>query len=416
MVSLYFLFYIFINCYYCFKRIIKGEDELQEVTTEEDDNEIQNEINENLEQLKRVEELLNKAQKINNPSSQKNETKIKQNEERVVPTPPVPSKPSSKLPTKLTKKPVYMNAPFKTEPNLNTFKSKPKTLVKSSSQKSIDSIDSKPQLIEQPKEKISAAKTTKEQETVKSIKETKTNQIEFSLKKDGKELRLPPSTEDSVVKNFRFKQNLSKNRKNETKSRESFREKLEKCCFKQSSPAFLHYLINKLSVIYDKLKDFIKLINSELLEIDENSKDDLNKLKLAQLHSFGEKLKILDVKLGMQVDAINLQIKKNYTFSSSSINIFETKAFKTSNSITYEEEDEEANFSNPISYKNENELKKYFDFKINIIELEFKSLFINFLDDIFLNSDLKENETNYIEKFNLLFGLITDKRSFIVKQ
>jgi hypothetical protein len=159
------------------------------------------------------------------------------------------------------------------------------------------------------------------------------------------------------------------------------------------------------------------LINSELLEIDENSRDDLNKLKLAKLHSFGEKLKILDIKLGMQVDAINLQIKKNYTISSSSINIFETKAFKTSNSITFvEEEAEDANFSYPISYKNENELKKYFDFKINIIELEFKSLFINFLDDIFLNCDFKEDETNYIEKFNLLFGLITDKRSFIVKQ
>ena len=381
---------------------------------------IQNEINENLEQLKRVEELLNKAQKIHNPT--KSEPKIKQNEERVSQPPPPSSKAPSKLPTsstKSTKKSVFMSAPFKTEPNAIMFKAntKPKTtLVKSSSQKSLIDSNAASQQIEPFNEKKITQVVAK---ATKPLKETKINQIEFSLKKDGKQLRLPPSTEDLVVKNFRLKQNLLKNRKNEVKSRENFLERLEKCCFKQSSPAFLHYLINKLSFIYDRLKDFLGLISSELLEIDENSEDELNKLKLAKLHCLGEKLKLLDVKLGIQVEAINLQIIKNYTITTSSINIFETKLFKSSNLSRFETEEGEieATLNYPMSYKNENELKKYFNFKINIIELEFKNLFIKFLDDFYFDSHLKEDENGgFIEKFNLLFGLITDKRSIIVKQ
>ena len=112
-------------------------------------------------------------------------------------------------------------------------------------------------------------------------------QFIFNLKTNGKELRLPPNTEDLVIKNFRSKQNLIKNIRNQVKSiqsRDNFRDKLEKHCFKQSSPAFLHYSINHMCFIYEALTTFINKINKEyqLLQIDKST-DETNKLRLVRL-------------------------------------------------------------------------------------------------------------------------------------
>ena len=423
-------------------------------------------MDENIEQLKRIEELLNKAQKVYSKASEKeprpttlkqqNDVKQVINEQKTqiskvptsIPTSTSSTKSISRLPLSKTtnKKPVFMSAPFKTDQNVNMFKNtKPKMatisakanslpikVTKSSGDENamlINKSSSKSSLpsIEQLEEKInlkvaiSSSSTSKPQED-----EENKRQIRFILKKDGKELRLPPNTENLVVKNFRLKQNLLKISRSQAKSaqsRDNFREKIEKMRFKQSSPAFLHFLINKLSLIYEALSSFIRLTSTEygLLNVNTETKDELNKLRLIKLCKLAEKIQSIEVKLGTQVDAVWLQVKTHYTLSNKTINIFDSKAFKSNKPMKIEAEDgDKISKFMPISYKSENELKKFFELKLTLIELEFKRLFIKFLDDFYLNNHFNTNNSSldesFIEKFNLLFGLITDKRSIIVKQ
>ncbi len=412
--------------------------------------------------MKRIEELLNKAQKVYSKATTNEQSQVEQvTVKRQISIPAQQQKPKqkdenepntklkseekpptalkSRLPLakaiinkKVAAKPVYMSAPYKTE-SVNTFKAaKPKTiLIKTSA--STSELKKNENIEEQPSS-MKYSSQTNLIETVGLIKSSSTaaieNQFTFSLKTNGAEMRLPPETENLVVKNFRLKQTLLKSSGNQGKSsqsREHFREKLEKSCFKQSSPAFLHYLINKMCFIYNNLIDFVKLVSSEceLLHVNDTN-DDLNKLKIIKLHLFYDKLELFESKLCQQFDAINLQIKTFYKLIGKNFNLIENKIFSiqsenNNNNFISDLTDERLLNFMPISYKNEAELKKYFNLKLNLIELEFKNLYLTFLDDLYLNNYFKTNlnsinDTNFIEQFNLLFGIVTDKRTIIVKQ
>lgn len=76
----------------------------------------------------------------------------------------------------------------------------------------------------------------------------------------------------------------------------------------------------------------------------------------------------------------------------------------------------------PVQYEKQDDLIRLIDTRINFIELKYKLSLLKYLNLNYLNDkntvvDLKneQNKLSFIEHVNLLFNLVLDKRTVIVK-
>lgn len=115
--------------------------------------------------------------------------------------------------------------------------------------------------------------------------------------------------------------------------------------------------------------------------------------------------------------------------SFNSILFLEIEKIKLNRVIESElDEEQEQNFNSNIDslsqfsslgYANKEELQKYFDLKIKLVDFKYKINLVNFLIKNFLNIlNFENNENNketYTSFFNSLYSLILEKSSVIVK-
>lgn len=74
---------------------------------------------------------------------------------------------------------------------------------------------------------------------------------------------------------------------------------------------------------------------------------------------------------------------------------------------------------NKIRYESLDDLAKFVDLKCDSIELKFKIYILDFLIDTYLNEILRDrqkfSEINFTQYINVLFSLVFEKRTMIVR-
>lgn len=478
--------------------VIKEEIEIEK-PTEQNFNSKQNEAIPNIEGFKEIDEILNRAKKIYSKamvSVEKEEVKqeIQAKPQSAPPVEPIvkPLKEENgvKKPT-VTKtglvpaakktpsvKPVYMNAPYKTQAPIpkpsrpisalstNRSVANKKTISKEKSNDISQENEYDDEVLckkqEDEKHEVAVLVSKRDNGFVynpltqsyvsppSGDKLIYQNEFSFTIKQSGRELRLIPNLEDLLMKNFKFKQSLYKiikqmnyfssqakplsNNSGKKGSIElatlannekSFMQKLESSNYlNQNCPSYTHLAIQKLQFIYAKASCFIEKEINVIYMIDDRE------LRFIKLNFLIQKLSLFEQKLNEQFNTLRKQVLnyyKNNKPQQKDLSLLEEKIFfidgnRRVNFKTLSEDNlvENYDFINfmPISYKNGKDLKQFHELKCNLIELKFESIILDLLDEYMEQfRSLKEfNDKATIEQFNLIYQLITNKMSVIVKE
>lgn len=72
-----------------------------------------------------------------------------------------------------------------------------------------------------------------------------------------------------------------------------------------------------------------------------------------------------------------------------------------------------------ITYEKHDDLKEFYEAKCGLVELKFNKLFLNHIENVYIDEILKNERRFRDERFheyvNIIFGLVLGKRTMIVK-